>query len=107
MKGAQASKQGFPHTSSLAPSVQAPNWPSVGTGVSPGPEGNRGGNLVRGKSRIERKEKKLGSRESRKKANLIPEMVDFKPERTDLRPEKADSSLRAKLMSEKPNIKSE
>ena len=62
-----------PRTSSL-PSVP-PNWPSAGTGVSPGPEGNPGGNLVRGKSKEERR--KTAKEEIDGKFNFV---TRFKPQ---------------------------
>lgn len=62
-----------PRTSSL-PSVP-PNWPSAGTGVSPGPEGNPGGNLVRGKSKGERR--KTAKEEIDGKFNFV---TRFKPQ---------------------------
>ena len=48
-KGKQAPPTAHLHWPSVAP-----NWPSAGTGVSPGPEGNPG-DLVRGKSGRERR----------------------------------------------------
>ena len=59
-----------PRTSSL-PSVP-PNWPSAGTGVSPGPEGNPGGNLVRGKSGG--KEKKQPKKRLTGNSTLSPDL---------------------------------
>ena len=50
----------------------APNWPSAGTGVSPGPEGNPGGNLVRGKSGG--KEKKQPKKRLTGNSTLSPDL---------------------------------